>query len=422
MIRYTYIFITFLCLTQFVRAQEPSSYNGNPDASFKRAQQLAFNNNYPQARDTLAAVLSKYPNYTDVQTLLGKTYSWEKQYEKARKIFNAALSTEKENKEAWMAAITNERYAKAYYIGLGLTNKALQYIKSDKDLLYLKAKTLVDLGEEKEALVLLKELVNKYPEEKEFKDYLALLREKFRTNTLAAGYRIEVFDTQYNPMSYGFVSYIKETKLGDVMGTVHYNNRFKQNGYQYEIQLFPKISSSLYLNLNYAYSSDAIFPNHIYRGEAFYMLPKEIEISLGAWHYDLGSNTAQVYTGSVSMYKKQYFLSLRPYVSPVENASPSLSGTFTARKYGKTRYHYIGLMLGYGFLPELRQLNIDGSVVSQTVFYLESQSLLVSYQFTTPSKKHIWNASAGVLRQELIATPGKYLTAVSGGLQYKFKY
>ncbi|MEN8789213.1 MAG: tetratricopeptide repeat protein, partial [Flavobacteriaceae bacterium] len=115
-------------------AQEVS-YMGDPDASFFKARELAFAGKHLSAQDTLKRILTRYPDYTDVRNLLAKTYSWDAKYDEARKHLNRITSTERQNREAWVAAIKNEIYAKDTYIALGLANKALQYLPEDQEIL-----------------------------------------------------------------------------------------------------------------------------------------------------------------------------------------------------------------------------------------------------------------------------------------------
>lgn len=420
-LKQTYTIIIFLigCFCSF---SQESTYHGNPDDSFMIARDLAFKGKRVQARDTLKQILSKYPEYTDVHTLLAKTYSWDKKYDTARKEFNKIISREKEIKEVWISAVNNELYAKNPYIALGLANKALLYIKHDKDLLLLKTKALAMMGEEVAAIELLKAHTNKYPNDILANTFLQELKENTRFNSIGASISMDVFDAVFDPMTLAVFDYKRNTKYGSIIGSVTYANRFGYNGMQYGLEVYPKVSEKIYLNLAYAYSASKILPENMGRAEVFVKLPKSLTASIGARHYDFNTKAATIYTGSVSLYKGDYYFSIRPYVTPVDNASPSFSSTLTARKYGKTAENFIGITLGYGFLPELRQLNVDNVVLTQTVFYLESQQIILEHQFPSKNKQNVWKLSAGVLRQELVFDAGNFVLAVSGGIQYRIKF
>ncbi|MEX0272793.1 MAG: tetratricopeptide repeat protein, partial [Flavobacteriaceae bacterium] len=131
--------VFFVLATSWAWAQN-TEYLGNPDVSFLKARDMAFTGNREGARDTLLQILTKYPNYADVRNLLGKTYSWDGMYDKARSEFNKVTSREPKNREAWMAAINNERYAGNHSIAMGLANKALSRVPNDLELMALRNK------------------------------------------------------------------------------------------------------------------------------------------------------------------------------------------------------------------------------------------------------------------------------------------
>ncbi len=136
------VFMIFVCIMG--NAQD-LAYVGNPDTSYFTARDLAFSGHRTIARDTLNRILTKYPEYTDVRSLLAKTLSWDGKYDDARKEFNRITSKERENKEAWIATVKNEIFAKEYHIALGLANKGLAYLENDVDLLELKAKATSEI-------------------------------------------------------------------------------------------------------------------------------------------------------------------------------------------------------------------------------------------------------------------------------------
>ena len=121
--------ILFIMFLPLLMIGQEVSYVGNPDDSYFKARELAFAGHHHSARDTLEKILSRYPDYTDVRSLLAKTYSWDANYEEARKHLNRITSAERKNKEAWLAAINNEVYAKNLNIALGLTQKTFSYLE-----------------------------------------------------------------------------------------------------------------------------------------------------------------------------------------------------------------------------------------------------------------------------------------------------
>jgi len=227
----------FLILTvwlPFLGMAQGSGYNGNPDTSFFTARTLAFEGKRDIARDTLNHILTKYPDYSDVRSLLASTYSWDGRYDLARDQFNRITSQERQNKEVWVAAIKNEIYSEDYYIALGLSNKALTYLKDDDDIQDLRRKVLENLYEDmKTAMDTAVSTVKKYTEP------------EIKRNNISMTNSFEVFDAVYGPMVYSSFAYSRKTKAGSVIPRINYANRFETHGLQYELDLYPKFSKNL---------------------------------------------------------------------------------------------------------------------------------------------------------------------------------
>ena len=407
----TYILSTLFFFIGILGYGQSAGYSGNPDQSFFRARDLAFEGNRAVARDTLKQILTKYPEYVDVRNLLAKTYSWDGAYHEARRQFNIITSAEKENKEVWEGAIRNELYAKNYPIALGLANKSLKYLKNDADLLELREQAMGHIytmqGES---------LANALPDKR---DTLEVTTYK---NSVRINNSFEVFDILFDPFISSSVEYKRETKAGSIIPRVNYSNRFATNGLQYEVDLYPKISKKFYGYVNYGFSDASIFPKHRAGAELYANLPKGMEASLGVRYIDFRNSDATIFTGSVGLYKGNYYFSLRPYFSPRPDGAINFSGNFLVRKYLKSADDYIGLDAGYGISPELQQFRVDGALLAQTLLYVESQQVRLEYQFTGKDRANVYRAHLGLTRQELIFDPGRFFWAFSAGISYQSRF
>ncbi|WP_411030800.1 YaiO family outer membrane beta-barrel protein [Spongiimicrobium sp. 3-5] len=393
-------------MTAPLLAQEVA-YAGDPDASFLIARDLAFDNNRIKARDTLKHILTTYPNYTDVRELLAKTYSWDGEYTEARKEFNKITSTVRDNKAVWIAAVKNEIYAKNYPTALGLVNKGLKYLQGDTDLLQLRNKVLLEIDKGQAALSL---AIRDSLEIKTFKNRVGL------TNAF------EVFDIVYEPMFNSSLEYRRDTRYGSAIPRINYSNRFDLNGLQYEVDLYPKFSKTFYGYLNYGYSDASIFPNHRIGAELYANLPKSIEASLGARYLDFTDSKATIFTGSLGLYRGNYYFSMRPYITPRSDNPTSFSGSLLARKYLRDGENYFGINLVYGNAPELKQLLVDDVLLAESLLYIESQQILLEYQFTPKDRPNIYRAHLGLNRQELVFDEGTFFWAVTAGINYQTKF
>jgi Tfp pilus assembly protein PilF len=417
--------IALLCTPWGVSSQAPY-YHGDPDKSFQIARTLAYDGSRSEARDTLNNILSAYPAYSDVRNLLAKTYSWDGNFDEARRHFNRITSVDRENKEVWIATIKNEVYAENYPTALGLANKALLYIVNDADLLTLRAKIEDRIIQEQKA-----------PLESEKEKDITTENVLYK-HSVGVFSSVDVFDVIYDPMLYSGVEYIRETSFGKIIPRINYSNRFDINGVQYEIDLYPKFSKKFYGYFNYGYSTSDIYPNHRAGAELYANLPKGFEASLGMRYLtnlpegfdpSLGlgylnseaRNTA-IYTGSVGWYKGNYYMSLRSYMTPASNNTSGIAGLLTARKYLKDTKNYLGVTLGMGFTPELRQFITNNVLVAESLLYAESQQLNLEYQFSTNNSSSLYKANLGLTRQELVFESNSFFWAVSAGFRYQVRF
>ena len=401
------LILIFFCFGIYSVISQDIAYNGDPDKSFSTARTMAFAGDYPGARDTLTLILSKYPEYTEVEDFLARTYSWDGRYNEARKHFNRIISREKEYKEVWLAAVRNELFADNTHIALGLVNKSLIYLPGNAELLSLQQQVLHQIKGEQSG-----EMAGTVPKETE---------ENKTKNRVTVGNAIDVFDVTYDPMVYASVAYTRETSFGKLIPRINYSNRFNTNGWQYELDFYPRFSKTLYGYLNYGYSDDVIYPQHRGGAELYMNLPKSWEVSAGMRYLAFSSGATTIVTGSVGLYRGNYYLSFRPYITPVGETT-GFSGNLLGRRYFKHKENYLGINLGIGYAPELRQLSANNVLLAETLFFVASQQLRLEYQFTTKDKAHLYRANMGVTRQEFVSVPDTYFWALTAGMQYEIRF
>lgn len=406
-------YIALFCFGVYglVGQSQDLAYHGDPDTSFFTARNLAFEGNRSMARDTLRHILTQYPDYLDVRSLLAKTYSWDKKYDEARKEFNKITSVERKNKEVWVAAIKNELYAREYYIALGLTNKALNHLPKEPDLEALRGKALKGLLASKTKMESEEKVMHK-----------ETLENTTFHNSFGFANAFEIFDIAYEPMLYTSLEYQRETKVGKIMPRLNYANRFETQGLQYEVDLYPKFSEKMYGYLNYGISKSPIFPNTKVGAELFVNWPTNMELSLGMRYLDFDNVNAHIITGSAALYLGNHYFMIRPYFLPNINGGAGLSGNLLVRRYFKDRSNYLGVNIGMGYSPELRQLQDGDVLLAETVLYIESQQAMLEYQFSGKKNPNLYRANLGLGRQELIFESGRFFWVVSAGLTYQVRF
>ncbi|MDD5151906.1 MAG: YaiO family outer membrane beta-barrel protein [Flavobacterium sp.] len=410
------IILTFLCF--FLSFGQEKKFAGNPDTAFENARNLAFNQQRKQAQDTLVLVLTKYPDYHDIREFLATTYSWDGEYKKARKEFDYILEKDANRKSTWIAAIKNELWANAPYAALEMTTESLKKFPEEAEILYLKANAQEKTENSIEAYNTIQTVLDKNPEDQKAIEYKKSLNERLRKNSIQFKSSIDLYSEKFSPMFYNSITYSRKTKYGSILGRVNFDRRFNQNGTQYEVDLYPKISKGFYAYLNFGLSNSFLFPDIRYGVELYKSLPNSFEASLGFRGLEYNTTTI-IYTGSVGWYKGNNYWSFRPYITP-SNSRVSSSGIVTYRKYRSDADNYLGLSFGMGFSPEDNYFNTEINAI-QTIT-LNSQKFKVDYYFSSTNKRNAWGTQFGITHQEKSFNPGSYLWFYSLSVSWDLKF
>lgn len=414
-IKLTILFL-FCCILQLQAQEKP--YNGNPDTSFETARQLAFNQQRKQAQDTLIHILTKYPNYHEIRSFLATTYSWDGEYKKARKEFNFVIDKAPNNKENWVAAIKNESWANAPYEAIEMSNAALKNFPKDADIILLKAKALTNTDKPLEAESIVQEIIATNPDNQDAKAFLENLNNTLRTNTIGLRASVDLYSKVFDPMQYYSLSYGKQTKYGSIIGRVNLNRRFKENGAQVEIDMYPKITNGLYAYLNVGYANSFIFPDFRFGAELYQTLPHSLELSAGFRSLQY-STTTNIYTASLGWYTGNSYWSLRPYFTPGDSGT-STSAALNYRKYRNNSDNYISFLYSMGVSPEVNQFIFDSN--DAAIIRLKTQRFNVGYFFSTQKDKNAWGAQFDVAHQEISFDPGNYFWIYSLTVTWNLKF
>ncbi|WP_291098896.1 MULTISPECIES: YaiO family outer membrane beta-barrel protein [unclassified Flavobacterium] len=414
-IKFSFI-LAFLCVSQMFSQEK--IYNGNPDTSFETARNLAFNQHRKQAQDTLLFILTKYPDYHDIRSFLATTYSWDGDYKKARKEFAYILEKDSKIKDTWIAAIKNELWGDMPFIALEMTTEALKIFPADAEIVYLKASAQEKTNNPLEALSTIQSVLDKNPDDQNAKDYKVSLNKALRQNSIGIKTAVDLYSKVFDPMQYYTLKYSRQTKYGSIIGSVNFNRRFNENGKQFEVDLYPKISKGFYAYLNIGLSNSFLFPDIKYGAELYKSLPKSFEASLGFRTLKY-TTTTNIYTGSIGWYNGNSYWSFRTYLTPGDSGI-SKSGTLTYRKYQSDAENYVGISYGMGFSPEINQFDFSGN--EATIVDLKSQKVNLSYYFTSSNKRNAWGTQFGVTHQEISFDQGNYFWIYSLSLLWDIKF
>jgi YaiO family outer membrane protein len=410
--------IILVSLTVFQSFGQQKTFTGNPDTAFKKARELAFNKQRKQAQDSLLFILTKYPDYLDIRSFLASTYAWDGAYKKARKEFLYVLKKDANRKTDWIAAINNELWSENPFAALDMANNALKHFPKDPDILYLRAKSEEYSNNPEEALLTLQSILKKNSNDQKALDYKQKLINTLSYNSIGTSSSVDLYSSVFDPMQYHTLKYKRQTKYGSIISKINFNRRFQENGFQFEVDMYPKIIKGLYAYLNFGMADTFLYPDIRYGAELFKSLPKSLEISVGfrALKY---SSTTYIYTGSLGWYTGNAYWAFRTYITPGD-AGSSKSGTLNYRKYRSDADNYFSISVGTGFSPLINQFDFGDN--EESIINLKSQKFNIGYYFTSSNKQNLWGTTFGIAHQEISFDPGNYFWIYSMGLTYEVKF
>lgn len=396
--------------------------NMDTDELFQAARKKAFNGERKEAREMLQFILESSPNYHDVRILLGRTYAWDGQRDAARKEFRTVLEKSPENLDALNAYTDVEMWDDQYEQAFVVAERGLKVYPNDEDLLYKKASILNSLKRDPEAILILNKLLTINPSHEKGNSLLKSIQLENLKYTGGVNYGLDLFSRTFDPAHYASASLGRTNSWGSSIVRANYAHRFGTDGIQAEVDLYPRIVNGVYAYLNYGFSPSDLFPQHRIGAELYTKLPRSFEASAGLRYLYFDSDTKiAIFTGSIGWYVKDYWLSIRPYITPDKITGTSVSASLTVRRYFSEAETYVGLSAGLGFSPDLRRIQSGSGLSSDAIYLLHSQRGGITVQKLV-NDRTILNASLDFARQELIFDEGNFviITSFSVGVRRKF--
>ncbi len=351
----------------------------NLDALFKKARDLAYDNNYPQARRICMKILEKKPTYYDVRTFLGRIYAWEKQYDNARTELSRVLIEKENDYEALSALFDVEFWTESYSVANDYLKIALGYYPNSEELLLKKAKLQIKLEEKGDAALTLRRILDLNPGNKEAIRVMNTLEGRKLNNNFQSSYLVDLFDKR-DPQQIFSAQLGRNFSFGSLIARGNWADKFGQRGMQYEIETYTHFTRSTYINALAGFSDLSIFPKERYMAEIYQKLPKGFEFSVGI-RFQKFTNFTTSYTGSISNYYKDYYFSIRTFISPKTDSIITstqlnkISTTIIAniRMYFGDSDTYFGIKAGRGRSP-------DESKTLDIAAFLPSYQMGIEYQ------------------------------------------
>lgn len=396
--------------------QNASLINQNTDTSssdglLKAARNATFDKkDYGLAKTFLYHALSISPGYADIKVFLGRIHTWSNNLDSARFYFNEVLKVNPGHEDAAVAFSDMEYWNDNNEKSHNIVTEALVYHPASADLLFRKARALNSLHRYTEADVAVQQVLRINKNNSDARSLANRIKELATKNKIGISYDYVYFDKQFkDPWHLSSFDYTRRTGFGSLIGRVNYANRFKENGVQYELESYPRISKTFYSYISAGYSDNVgVFPQ--WRGgfSLYINLPKSYEADLGVRYLKFSGDPTWIYTGYLGKYYKSWLFGARAYVTPgAFTNTVSASYTASARYYYGSADDMFGINVGYGISPDDRFNSIQ----------IDSKIRLVSYKAGLSFKKKVSKSS--VLSIDGSWFNQEYLPQVIGN-QYQF--
>jgi len=366
-----------------VPVNKPNGDTASSDGLLVAARKAAFDNkDYERAKKYLYHALSLSPGYADIKIFLGRIHTWSDNLDSARFYFNDVLKADPGHEDASVAYGDMEFWNNNNEKAFDIVSAALQLHPASEELLIRKAKILNNMRRYTEADIAVQEALRINRNNSDARSLANKIKELSTKNKIGLSYDYVYFDKQFSdPWHLVSFDYTRRTGIGSITGRVNYANRFTENGVQYELESYPRISKTFYSYISVGYSQNVgVFPE--WRGgfSLYINLPKSYEADLGIRYLKFSGDPTLIYTAYLGKYYKSWLLGARTYITPSTFTNiVSASYTASARYYYGSADDVMGISVGYGISPDDRFNSIQ----------IDSKERLVSYKAGLTFKKKV---------------------------------
>lgn len=404
-----------------VLAQETLS----SDELFINARTAAFDeDDYPKAITITKQALEISPDYSDIRIFLGRLYTWTDEVALARKEFDRVIKTNPGYEDAHLAYGYLEYWNDNDEKALEVIQPGIEKNPESKGLLMLKAKILDNLERFVEANKTLDEILLFDPNFSEARAFSQKIKDLSSKNQIGVNYDFVYFDERFSdPWHLASLSYGRSTGLGSITGRLNYANRFTNNGVQFEIDAYPRISNTFYTYVSGGISEKGgIFPRYRAGFSLYANLPKSFEADAG-FRFLSFSKSTWIYTASIGKYYSNYWFNLRTYLTP-SNEAISKSISLNIRYYLAGADDYLSFGIGTGLSPDNPEnyflYNSDNVLIGSTkAEKLKSTNISLGYRKSI-NQSNIFSIKVGAENQEYKLDEKGYQLSIGVGYNKRF--
>jgi YaiO family outer membrane protein len=330
-----------------------ASYRGTAqgaDEALRQSYALAFQNKFEEALVIVDRQLIASTDNYDFRMLQARIHGWQSKYMLAKTELDSILSKWPNNRDALLLQIDLHYWSHDFEEMLRLSETS---VRSYPDFTEFQSKRVIALeqtGRLEEANAAIKNLLKKEPNNEKFILQGKLIAEKLLKNSFLVSYRFSAFNKSLTSWHNTAIAYSRNSRAGSITARLNYGRQFSHSALQWESDLYPKFSRSFYGYANIGFSNAEIFPRFRSGAELFYVFPFPVEISAGMRYLKYQKDEVLIYTGTLGVYLKNYWLMMRPLVTEI-NAGQSFTFNLMARRYLTDKDHYLGLSFTRGNAP-----------------------------------------------------------------------
>jgi len=390
------LFYLFLCtfLSPFTSMSQEDDLSA--DEIFLRARHQAFEQkDYSEAIKLSKQALQKTPEYIDISIFLGRLYTWSDYIDSARMVFTDLDNRKVEDEDFFLAYASLEFWNEQPANANAIVDKGIALHYDSQDLLLLKTKINYSNNNYEIAERSVNRLLELNPKHTEARALIKNIQEFTAKNALGITYNFTHFDKQFeDDWHIVGLSYRRATPIGSVIFRTNYANKFADNGVQFELEAYPRLSKIFYLYVGAGYSDNVgIFPNYRTGVSLYANLPQSFEGEVG-YRQLYFNDHIWMYTASIGKYYQNYWFNFRTYLTPnQENISQSYAGT--VRYYTKGANDYLGFIIGTGLSPEENRNNL----LDNASYKLKTFKVGAEYNFSV-NRTNLFSISSTYYNQE----------------------
>ena len=242
-------------------------------AVIKQAREQATSKRYADAIATINRGLENYPQDYDLKLMRARVLAWKGDYTMAADEVNKLKAIYPANLELLELAGDIQYWAGNFHALIDLCNEIIAIQPKHFTALYRKAVAQHELDQNENALQTILQVLAINPANTPALSLERLIREQLLKNEIGISYRYSTFSEIFTDWHNASLHYTRNTGIGPLIFRSSIARQFDINGFQQELDMYPRLGRKSYAYLNLGFSNADIFPRTRFGAELFHALP-----------------------------------------------------------------------------------------------------------------------------------------------------